>query len=134
MRFEQLCERLSLFGQRKPTLDEALLFLAQAVTDDVPIYVAGASGFFLYTVLVPSDQLAGDYVADLMQWNFTVPSGWGYGYSLHSRDVAFFISPPLDETGSHILDNGEPTFFWRDFIGHGSYFEISQKLAHVHLS
>lgn len=132
MKFEQIYQILHFSKEKKPTLNEALHFINQSVVGDVPLYLAG-NAFFVYTILVPSSELKTDYVADLMQWNFGVPRGWGYGYSLHSdyKDVEFFISPPLDQTGSRILGMGEATFFWRDFVGVGSYIELNQKIAQV---
>ena len=71
-----------------------------------------------------------DYVADLMKWNFSVSSGWGYGGSFKSTRLK--IIPPLYHTSSSILDGGEAIFFLRSVYNDSeSYLELNQRMAHV---
>jgi len=108
---------------------DALEFLVSSATDHVPIYVS-SKYFYLYAVLIPKQRLKGEYVADLMQWNFAASTGWGYSIRFTSRRPT--IEPPLDCTGSSILDGGEPIFFLRNlYEDDNSYLEVNQKLAHL---
>ncbi len=108
---------------------DALGFLVYSTTDYVPVYIS-SKYFFLYAVIVPKRKLKGDYVADLMQWNFGVSFGWGYSVGFSSRRPT--IVPPLDHTNSSILDGGEAIFFLRSlYEDHDHYLEVNQKLAHL---
>src|SRR5947209_3862515 len=60
---------------------DILEFLTRSVTGQVPVYIfTKGHGVFLYSVLVPKYKLRGNYVDDLLGWNFSVSPGWGYGY------------------------------------------------------
>lgn len=108
---------------------DALAFLASTSTGNVPVYVS-SKYFYLYSVIVPKTRMKGEYVADLMKWNFGVSSGWGYGGRMHSTRLN--ITPPLDHTSSSILDGGEAIFFLRSMYRDGnSYLELNQRMAHV---
>ncbi|HEC35296.1 MAG TPA: hypothetical protein ENI39_02035 [Anaerolineae bacterium] len=101
----------------------------------IPIYIS-ADQFYLYSVLVPEEHLqAKDYVEDIKGWNFMVSHGWGYGCSYEGGEAKKQLFPPLDDTGSYILDNGEPILFYRHFYGFEEgqevYFELNQRIAHV---
>ncbi|HVB20649.1 MAG TPA: hypothetical protein VNG51_01710 [Ktedonobacteraceae bacterium] len=108
---------------------DALTFLASTVTGNVPVYLS-SKFFYLYTVIVPKKWLKGEYVADLMNWNFHVSSGWGYGGRINSTRLN--IIPPLDHTSTSILDGGEAIFFLRSLYHDGdSYLELNQRISHV---
>jgi hypothetical protein len=76
-----------------------------------------------------------DYVQDLLAWNFAPSQGWGYGYSYKRGKKKKRLFPPLDHTGTHFLEKGEPIYFRRTFdgfeVGRETYFELSQKLCHI---
>jgi hypothetical protein len=54
---------------------DALEFLVYSATGHIPVYLS-SKYFYLYAVIVPRHKMKGDYVADLMQWNFSVSAGW----------------------------------------------------------
>jgi hypothetical protein len=108
---------------------DALAFLANTTTGNVPVYLS-SQYFYLYTVIVPKKRLKDDYVTDLMKWNFSVSSGWGYGGRFNSTRMN--IIPPLDHTSSSILDGGEAIFFLRSLYHDvDSYLELNQRMSHV---
>lgn len=105
-----------------------LSFLANSVSGNVPIYISGPA-FFLYGVMVPSSRLAGEYGMDLMAWNFSPSSGWGYGVEYETvgseRIEKPTLFPPLDHTGTSTLENAEPVLFLRHFEGYKGDFPAS---------
>ncbi|MDK2892989.1 hypothetical protein [Methanohalophilus sp.] len=113
--------------------DDSLNFLLNSTDDDVPVYICGKN-YFLYSLIVPSDKLKKGYVEDLLGWNFNADSGYGYGYSFSKNEPVPFLSDPMENTGSKVLDGSLPLFFLRYFYGykdHESYVEINQKISHV---
>jgi hypothetical protein len=107
-------------------------FLESSVSEDVPIYVSRGS-LYLYGAFIPAERLTGDWVKQGLTWNFSVPEGWGYGYR-NDRDgnSTPAIFPPLNQTGSELLDRAEPLIFWRRLEGRGQpYMELNQRFAHV---
>ncbi|MFZ2641635.1 MAG: hypothetical protein WA117_11605 [Verrucomicrobiia bacterium] len=112
---------------------DSLQFLTASTSDDVPIYIGGVS-FFLYSLVVPLERLANDFVKDLLGWNFSPCSGYGYGWSYADGVPKSHLSEPMVCTGSKILDGSMPIFFLRSFPGakgDSSYIEIDQRLCHV---
>ena len=108
---------------------DALAFLASTTTGNVPVYLS-FNYFYLYSVIVPKKRLKDDYVADLMKWNFSVSSGWGYGGIFNSTRLK--ITSPLSHTSSSILNGCEAIFFLRSLYHDGdSYLELNQRMAHV---
>lgn len=112
--------------------EDSLNFLLNTTDDDVPVYVSGKN-YFLYSLIVPLEKIKDDYVEDLLSWNF-IANGYGYGYSFSKSGPMPFLSDPMENTGSNILDNGLPLFFLRYFHGYRNYenyVEINQKISHV---
>ncbi len=113
--------------------EDVLEFLLYSATDQLPVYIS-SKYFWLYSVIVPKSKLKGDYTDNLMQWNFGVSAGWGYGceYASKTRRPKKHIFPPLDSTSSSVLDGGEAIFFLRSLYHDGdTYLELNQRLAHV---
>jgi len=113
--------------------EDVLKFLLHSATGLVPVYIS-SKYFYLYSVIVPKSKLKGDYTDALMQWNFGVSAGWGYGceYAPQTRRPKKHIFPPLHSTGSSVLDGGEAIFFLRSLYHDGdTYLELNQRLAHV---
>jgi hypothetical protein len=115
---------------------DILEFLIRSDTGQVPVYLSTKSfNVFLYSVLVPKYKLKGNYVENLLGWNFSVSSGWGYGYGFDPKTRKPYkkrVCPPMHSTGSQILEGAEPIFFLRDLRdGEDSYLEINQKFAHL---
>jgi hypothetical protein len=112
---------------------DVLEFLLYSATGQIPVYIS-SKYFYLYSVIVPKFKLKGNYTTDLMQWNFGVSGGWGYGceYARKTGRPKKRIFPPLDGTRSSILDGGEAIFFLRSLYHDAdSYLELNQRLAHV---
>lgn len=115
---------------------EFLQFLLDTSVDEIPLYVS-YKGTYIYSVFLPQSCLRGNYIDDLMKWNCTPDSSWGYGYSYSkkgkSKDI--FISQPFDHAGSKLLERASPITFLRSFegrIGKNTYVEICQLLSHIH--
>ncbi len=106
-------------------------FLEASTSEDVPIYVSHDS-LYLYSAFVPEERLTGDWIHDGLAWNFSVPHGWGYGWQNTDGEQVPSIFPPLDHTGSRLLDCAESLIFWRCLEGRGTpYVELNQRFAHV---
>jgi len=99
-----------------------------------PLYIAAGS-FFAYSVLIPEAGLSGDYIDDLMKWNFMVSEGWGYGYHYENGKPQKAIFPPLNDTGTNALDRRQPIIYYRRFEGYSkgeeTYLELDQRIAHI---
>jgi hypothetical protein len=112
---------------------DALEFLIYSATGQVPIYISWRY-FYLYSVIIPKRKLKGNYVDDLMQWNFSVSAGWGYGYGYtpKTKRATKSIFLPIESTGSSILDGGEAIVFLRSLYQDSNvYLELNQRLAHL---
>lgn len=114
---------------------DVITFLKISTQEMLPVYVS-SSGIYIYSVFVPINKLTEDYVDDLLGWNFSPSSGWGYGTISpgQGRESEPVLYHPLDDTHSRIFDNCDPVFFLRFFEGHSpkkSYIEINQKLSHI---
>jgi len=114
---------------------DVIPFLKSSAQEMVPVY-ASAYGVYIYSVFVPIDRLVGNYINDLLRWNFSPSSGWGYGTVNRGpeKENEPILYPPLDRTDSKVLDNSDPLFFLRYFDGRPnkkSYVEINQGFAHI---
>ena len=113
---------------------DALEFFLRSASDDVPLVIF-AKGLYLYSIAAPLSSIHDEYVEDIGKWNFSVPSGYGYGYVFSDGNVKEFVSDPLeDRTKSKILDAGTAFFFLRHFDrreGRKNYLEINQKVSHI---
>lgn len=111
-------------------LDEVMAFLERTRSGDVPVYIAGGD-FFVYGIVVPEDLLVGDFIEDIMGWNFGIPGGYGYGYVLNREPIEPEFSEPLEHLRSSVLEGGRPTMFLRHHEIRGTYLEPEQRLIHV---
>ncbi|MFX1521448.1 MAG: hypothetical protein ACFFCD_16185 [Promethearchaeota archaeon] len=136
---DYLQQQQNPFDSSKKTRDawysqeDSLHFLLNTTDNDVPVYISG-NNYFLYSFIVPLDKLKDDFVDDLLEWNFIAGSGYGYGYSFSKNEPVPFLSNPMENTGSKVLDDSLPLFFLRNFHGYKekeSYVEINQKISHV---
>ncbi len=113
---------------------DVVRWLASTSTDLMPIAV-WMGHVYVYSVLVPTTALAGDFLEDIAGWSFSAPSGWGYSVTLDaSKPSDASVHPPLESTGSQVLDRGEPIVFLRYFEGrkdNKGYLELNQRIAHI---
>ena len=116
--------------------EEFLQFLLDTCESEIPLYVS-YKGTYLYSVFLPQNCLRGNYIDDLLEWNCTPDSSWGY-YNFppnengEPHNIPF--SPPFDFSGSKLLKNATPITFLRSFegrIGQKSYIEVLQLLTHL---
>jgi hypothetical protein len=112
------------------THEDSFKFLLNTTDDDVPICIWGDC-FFLYSAIVPLEKLRGDYVSDLLGWNFSASSGYGYGYSSSGQAIKPFLYEPMDGTSSQILNGATPVFFLRDNLYDHEEVEINQRISHI---
>jgi hypothetical protein len=141
MKFSQIVEYVQLPapGEKSPESQkwlectDVLSFLVRASQEQIPIYIS-TDFFFLYTVLVQKNRLRGNYVDNILNWNMGVSGGWGYGsaYNQETKQLEKHIFPPLSDTGSTLLDNGEALLFLRSvYQDRDTYLELNQRLAHI---
>ncbi len=141
---EYLCKSSAVptFGtgeyQQWLELKDALGFLVASSSGSVPVYISAASEgfqFFLYGVFTPKTRLADDYATSLLDWSISPTSAWGYGviYDEESGEPRKALFPPLNRTGTPVLDGAEPIFFSRKFHGYPdpNYVELNQRFAQV---
>jgi len=109
-------------------------FLNSTSKNLVPVLVAMGHAY-IYSVLVRSSALFEGYVADIMGWSLPPSSRWGCSVSLEAREARdVSLAPPLEMTGSKILDQGEPVVFLRYFegrCGKKGYPELNQRISHI---
>lgn len=132
MRFKSVAEhvRRSLTPTEPMRVEAVADFMCAARTGDVLLY-ASAGDYFVYGVFVPERLLVGEFVADILAWNMTVPRGFGYSVSFGSDGANPSLCDPMEHTGSSIIDRGTPTVFVRHQAGLPAYVEPSQQLTHV---
>lgn len=99
--------------------------------DEILLY-ASALHVFVYGILVPSHLVSPPDVDDLGQWDCNPFSSWGIGVT-GGQQPRVYLAPPLDHTGSSILDRGEQIVFARTFEGRQEqqyYIEVTSRLTH----
>lgn len=109
-------------------------FLKSTTGGDVPVYISTGTDLYLYALIVPLSRLQGDYVTDILQWNFSASRGCGYGYGISGEnEVEPCWSEPIQNTGSEILNGTYPIFYCRYFDGYDQpcYAEIDQRVSHT---
>ena len=109
--------------------DDALVFLEKSLDGEVPILILGPCTY-VASVLVSADSPAGDYLDDLLSWNFAPHEGnASLGHSLGKPALLRRFT----STGTVVLENAKPVTFHRRFYGYSkgreSYTEIRQDLA-----
>lgn len=110
--------------------------LLDSTNADVPVYLNHSfveTDCFLLSILVSNNRLAGDFINDIMKWNFSCDYSWGYSRLRSEGEKVYSICPPLGHTGSEVLDGSEPIVFHRFFEGHekSSYLEVNQKITQI---
>ena len=115
--------------------DVATLLL-NSVDDDALVYLNHSFGntyCYLNSALVSNDRLSGEYIDDILNWNFLRGPSWSYSSTRTGTEDVFSVSPPLSNTRSKILDGSEPLLFQRSFEGHSqsSYWVLNQKIEQM---
>src|ERR1022692_4114106 len=95
-------------------MNDALAFLTANAQEDELVVYAGVGHTFMHAIVVPDALLDPPDNEDLMSWNCNASSSWGFSCTTSTPPVAS-VSPPLDNTGSKILDRGEQLVFARSF-------------------
>ncbi len=112
---------------------DVLAFLNDNISEREFVLYASLPFTFIYGIAVPTASLEPLDVDDLMAWGTNPWSSWCVATSF-SDPPEVDILPPLNNVGSRVLANGEQLLFGRRFDGRQeqkSYFELSQKLAHL---
>ncbi len=112
---------------------DSLAFLRNSSHGDTAIYVS-VPGFFVYSLIVPLERLAEDYIENILQWNFTASPGYGCGYSFQNDIIQPHLCQPIEHTGSSVLNGSNPVFFLRDNpfqAVESACVEINQQVCHV---
>jgi hypothetical protein len=113
---------------------EFLEFLVHTRSNEIPIYITNQH-IFLYSVFLPLSNLQGDYIDDLIKWNFTSNNTWGIDQSFGPKhEKKLKISAPFEYYQASRLSKAEPIIFIRSFSGkitNQTYIELNQKFAHI---
>ena len=108
---------------------EVVPFLEAECRDEDIIVYASFKHAFMHAVLVPTFETNAATIEQLLKWNFSVDSGWGFGGSM----TAISIDRPLSHAGE-LFESGEPIFFLRTFDGvprREKYYELSPSISQV---
>lgn len=101
----------------------------------VPVYSSNKkfrNSFYSYSLIVPEENLKGDYITELMHWSVTPSSGYGYGYSSSEGGYKPLLFDAVSSDSPHLLEGSTPIFFLRECNNHTStILEINQKISHV---
>lgn len=106
---------------------EVLDFVDKSSDEDDVILYAHMRGVFIHGVFVPRVSVEPFDREDLADWDCNPYDSWGI-----RNDGS--VTPPLSDSRSKTLADGEQVVFGRTFEGvpkYGSYIEISQKFIHV---
>lgn len=112
-------------------------FLLASRYDDVPVhYIEGPLGaiVFLSSVLLPARLLKGNWIEELMTWNFN-PSEGGWGYGTTRGRNGYVLIKPYGWEHPDILQNAQPVIISRDNVclkDRQQYFEANPQITHVH--
>jgi hypothetical protein len=112
---------------------DAIAYLQANTLDDQFVLYANMPNIYIHAVLVPANSVEPPKVDDLMAWHFDAYSSWGVTTSFHPSP-SIEVSPPLDNTGSETIDQGDQLVFVRQFegrVGEKQYVEILQKFVHL---
>src|SRR5688572_2126903 len=121
MRFEEVSDWFEYWSDKSNSTDPAFwepehveTLMKNSRKGDIPLYVSGGS-FFMYGVAIATRELRGNFVDDILRWNFSIPKrqGWSCVWSA-SRGARGERSSPLAHSGSKKLACGTPLLFWRD--------------------
>jgi hypothetical protein len=114
-------------------LANALNFLSENLRENDFVVYAGLAHTFIHAIPVPATLLHPPDVEDLMAWNCNASSSWGISH-FYSDPPEIIISPPLHDTGSKTLDQGEQLVFARYFEGRSgkkNYIEVLQTFVQI---
>ena len=134
----RLCE-LAIAPSQKEAFDswlkaeDAIAFLTDNAQQDEFVVYASIEHTFIHMIFVPASLTNPPDIDDLLSWDFNATSSWGISYTF-SEPPEVSISPPLDNTRSKTLHQGEQLVFARFFegrMGNKNYFEVLQKLVHI---
>lgn len=110
--------------------EEVVPFLDKDGADEDMIIYAGLPHVFIHAILIPRFDVTSEAVASLLNWNFNASSGW----NVVGSGQRISIEAPLAWENISLIQSGEQIVFFRCFEGvrhKSSYFELSQKIAHV---
>jgi hypothetical protein len=105
-------------------------FLENEILDEHIILYALLPHVVIHSALIPDDDIDNSDIQDLLAWNHFPYSSWS---EVGSSDDTW-IEPPLSNSGSKLLSQGEQIIFKRSFAGdhlQEEYYEISQKISHI---
>lgn len=118
-------------------MEDFRIFLLASRYGDVPVhYIEGPLGgrVFLSSVLLPVKLLKGNWIEELMTWNFNPSEGeWGYG-TTRGRS-GYVLIKPYGWERPDILQNALPIIISRYntcLAENRHYFEANPQLTHIH--
>jgi hypothetical protein len=111
----------------------AIDFLMRNAAADEFVVYAGVQNTFMHSVFVPERVLDTSEIDEFLSFDANPFSGWGISIAFDEERSAS-IAPPLEHTGSKLIDQGEQIVFGRNFeglTGDHNYFEVLQKLTQI---
>lgn len=109
---------------------DVIPFLESEAEDEYVILHAVAEYGYMSSLLIPNVEVTAEQVESLLDWQPVSSSSWGVW---SNRDQTW-LEPALAGERAELMQQGEVLFYDRGFEGERSlrsYFELSQKLAHV---
>lgn len=106
---------------------ETIDFMDESIHDDEIILYASMRGVFVVSILVPCAAVSPPDIEDLRSWGCNPFDSWGL------RGDGSSV-PPLVESRTKTIAQGEPIVFCRSFDGvseYKHYIELSQQFAHL---
>lgn len=110
--------------------DDVIPFLESEVEDEYVILYAVAEYGYMSGLLIPAGEVSAEQFEALQDWQPVSSSSWG----VWSNRDRTWLEPALAGERAELMRQGEVLFYGRGFEGDRSlrsYFELSQKLAHV---
>ena len=108
--------------------DDFISFLDVTSKDTLPMVING-NRIYLHSLIVPKENLKGNYIDKLLNWTIDSSS---YGYLIDGNGEFSLSMPYEDYDPRDILDNAIPVFFQREIFGREVFeVELNQQVAHV---
>ena len=110
--------------------DDSVDFLLRDAEHEDVIIFASLPHLFVHAIFVPTFDIKDANVQELTDWHVEVGASW----SIVMTGDEIFTEQPFAGQRNELLKSGESIVTRRDFHGVaavGTYFELSQKLAHI---
>lgn len=98
--------------------------LLTCIEEDIPTHIIN-DNIFIHSLIIPKNQLKGDYISELMNWIILPFNIYHYNYDGKKKS----LDQPYEGIKPKFLSNAEPIFFFRP--DYDRSIEINQKITHI---